>query len=174
MAANIPPSAGLSSSTESPPSYAVTNPTDNTAELTAAEMNAAFANLNLPSVPPSFPTSDHCLAHLKLLNTFHALKEDVGYTDGLFGLWDARCEVLEGRVRDEALARTREKRWALYIARAVERFEVWWLKFLCTLEEAKRLECKEMLGTEMKFMQFTSRGRVQKWTTSMLPPVGKF
>lgn len=32
------------------------------------------------------PDANTCLAHLKLLSPLQALKEDVGYTDGLWGL----------------------------------------------------------------------------------------
>lgn len=155
---------------DAPPSYAANDPIS---EPTPTELNAAFASLNLPDVPPAFPTADHCLAHLKLLNVFHALKEDIGYTDGLFGLWDARCEHLQNKERDEALARTREKRWALYIARAVERFEDWWLKVLWEREGNTRLEGKQMTASVLKFAEFTKRGQVQKWKVTALPPVGE-
>jgi hypothetical protein len=139
---------------------------------TAEALSAAFSSLRLSETPPDFPTADTCLAHLKLLSAFHALKEDVGYTDGLFNLWDAKCELLDNR--DETLAKMREKRWVLYVARAVERFEDWWLQVLCNMEEgqATRLEGKEMRANVMEFMEFTKRGRVQRWTTSMLPPIG--
>jgi hypothetical protein len=162
---NIPPA-----SKEAPPSYAAEDPVN---EPTPAELNSAFANLNLPDVPPEFPAPDHCLAHLKLINVFHALKEDIGYTDGLFGLWDAKCEVYDGKDREKLLARTREKRWALYIARAVERFEAWWLNVLFPREGSIRLQGKEMIKENKAFDNFPEYGRVQKWTTAMLPPPGK-
>jgi len=140
------------------------------------EMSAAFANLNIPENPPEFPTADHCLAHLKLLNAIHALKEDIGYTDGIFGVWDSRVEVynLESVDRDKALAKTREKRWALFVARAVERFEEWWVKVLCRREDGRRLEGKEMVADNIKFTTFMYTGTVQKWMTTMLPPLGKW
>lgn len=135
------------------------------------EMNAAFENLNIPAAPSAFPTADHCLAHLKLLSTFHILREDIGYTDGLFGLWDAKCEVFEGTQREETLAKMREKRWALYVARAVERFEEWWMKVLWPRAGGKRLLGKEMILTNKEFTQFPDTGRLQKWTIQMLPPI---
>jgi len=161
------------SSKESPPNYTTTDPITDGPSM--EEMSAAFANLNIPADPPEFPTADHCLAHLKLLNAFHALKEDTGYTDGIFGVWDSRVEVykLESVDRDKALAKTREKRWALFIARAVERFEEWWVNVLCRRENGKRLEGKEMLADNTMFTKFMYMGTVQKWTTAMLPPLGK-
>ena len=156
---------------EAPPSYAPNDPNATDANgPSPAELNAAFANLKLGDVAPEFPTADQCLAHLKLLNAFHALKEDVGYTDGLFGLYDAKCEIVENK--EEALAKMREKRWALYIARAVERFEDWWVKYLCTREQSKRITGKEMISGNVAFEQFTERGRVQKWKVEELPPLG--
>jgi hypothetical protein len=167
---NAAPVAAAASSKEAPPSYAVTDPVQPIDGPTAEQLSAAFSSLRLSDLPPAFPTTDHCLAHLKLLSAFHALKEDVGYTDGLFNLWDAKCELLDNR--DEALAKMREKRWVLYIARAVERFEDWWLKDLCNRENSKRLECKEMMANVLKFTDFTKRGRALHWTVSMLPPLG--
>jgi len=82
-----------------PPDYAAPAALDTPS---ADVLNAAFANLkiseqdNLP-----FPDANLCLAHLKLLTVFHNLKEDIGYTDGLFDLWDSHCEIAENR--DEAL-----------------------------------------------------------------------
>ena len=157
-------------SKEAPPSYVSINPV---APEQIAELNSAFESLSLSPQNPDFPKADQCLAHLKLLSAFHALKEDVGYTDNLFGLSDARCEMLEGQARDKALAKTREKRWSLYIARAVERFEDWWLKVLVPKEGGQRLMGKEMLATNRAFMQFTKMGRAQNWTVNMLPPLGR-
>ncbi|KAH8774025.1 hypothetical protein BGZ57DRAFT_894252 [Hyaloscypha finlandica] len=162
-AANINGNGDSPDNNEALPTYA---PIDGP---TAEALSAAFSSLRLSDTPPAFPDTNTCLAHLKLLSAFHALKEDIGYTDGLFNLWDAKCELLGNR--DESLAKMREKRWVLFIARAVERFEDWWLNVLCYGEEARRLEGKAMVATSLKFMEFTKRGRVQKWTTSMLPPI---
>jgi hypothetical protein len=174
-ATNTPPPAEAPHppAKEAPPAYSVTDPVPEPTLSVDDGLTAAFSNLNISDTPPAFPSADHCLAHLKLLNSLHALKEDIGYTDGLFGLWDAKCEVLEGKERDATLAKTREKRWALYIARAVERFEVWWLRYLCSLEDCQRLQGSEMVATSKNYNMFTSLGEVQKWTTTMLPPIGK-
>lgn len=160
-------------SNDAPPNYTSTDPVNDGPSL--EEMNAAFANLNILENPTEFPTADQSLAHLKLLNAFYALKEDIGYTDGIFDLWDSRVEVynLESVDRDKALAKTREKRWALFIARAVERFEEWWVNVLCRREDGRRLEGKEMLADNAMFTTFMYRGVVQKWTSAMLPPLGK-
>ena len=166
----VAPPPGPPPSKEAPPSYA---PTDPIAPEQVAELNSAFQTLHLSAQNPEFPETDQCLAHLKLLSAFYAVKEDVGYTDNLYGLSDARCEMLEGQERDKALAMMREKRWSLYVARAVERFEDWWLKVLVPLEGGQRLMGKEMLVTNLDFMQFSRMGRPRSWTVNMLPPLGK-
>ncbi|RYP55715.1 hypothetical protein DL771_012456 [Monosporascus sp. 5C6A] len=113
---------------------------------TVAELNSAFSSLNLPATAADV-SPDSCIAHLKLLSAFQYLKEDVGYTDGLWQLFDSRAlsprpkpRIHIGRSDEEArragedraartLAMLREKRWALYVARAVDRYEAWWESF---------------------------------------------
>ncbi|CAG9941783.1 unnamed protein product [Clonostachys rosea f. rosea IK726] len=130
---------------EAPPSY----DSANAAPPELDDVTAGFANLTL-SPGPQDPNTDTCLAHLKLLYAFQTLKEDIGYTDGLWGLWNTRAEGvdltpnLDGKVSDAgngasnheplsreqeqqlALSQVREKRWALFVARAVDRYESWW------------------------------------------------
>jgi hypothetical protein len=154
---------------EQPPSYAANDPATGPSP---EELNRAFSTLQLSDTPSAFPDPEYCLAHLKLLSAFHALKEDVGYTDGLFDLWNGTYERAANR--EEALAKLREKRWALYIARSVERFEAWWLQVLCTLEPVKRLEGKEMVSNNLGFTEFPKRGAVQNWNAGILPPIGKY
>jgi hypothetical protein len=74
--------------------------------------------------------------------------------------------------KDETLAKMREERWALYIARAVERFDAWWLHVLVQMEQSKRLEGKQMISTNLDFRHFTERGRIRQWARSMLAPIG--
>ncbi|KAM5355078.1 hypothetical protein ACJ41O_001724 [Fusarium nematophilum] len=125
-----------------PPSYqevdASAAPADDVADL--------FANLRIDPSPHN-PDPDTCLAHLRLLFAFQNLKEDVGYTDGLWGIWDSRADgnmvvADNGEVEErpgaegdrpddveekhKALSKIREKRWALFVARAVDRYEAWW------------------------------------------------
>lgn len=109
------------------------------------DITAAFARLSLESnITERKLTVDTCLAHLKLLHAIHNLKEEVGYTDGLFGLYDSRAtddasnldldtvHVEKGVKLEDAdkiklaLSKIREKRWALFVARAVDRYESWW------------------------------------------------
>lgn len=168
---------------QAPPTYSAMDPLP---ETTTEDLSAAFNELNIQTSPTN-PTVDLCLAHLKLLNAFFNLKEEIGYTDGLFGLWDSRVVGIAGpaessdeaasKSQEEALSKIREKRWALYVARAVDRFEVWWLKVLCTRETtsgspANRLRQADLESPYMS--DFPITGKPQVWTADMLPPIGKF
>ena len=153
---------------EALPAYSAEPPQEPTAADMAA-LTAVLANLSLPTEPKAlspqsltfprddnasqymWPTADECLAHLKFLFAVHALKEDIGYTDGVFGLYDALAAVPDDVVNiplnlpdkqgppatdDERyrarLAQVREKRWALYVARAADRYEAWWAAVTAT------------------------------------------
>ena len=163
-----PPSYDQHASPANPPSYAATK--NATGEFDS-ELDAGFSSLTIAQNAPAFPEADQCLAHLKLLSSFHALKEDVGYTDGIFGLYDAKCEMATNR--DASLAKMREKRWALYVARAAERFQDWWLHVLCHMEPSSRLEAKDIASGAAHYTEFTNEGRARQWQPEMLPPLGR-
>lgn len=149
-----------------------------------------FADLKIDSQPHD-PYSDTCLVHLKLLFAFQALKEDVGYTDGLFGIWDSRAdgaittagngEVEEhvrpdGDVPDDeekrkALSKIREKRWALFVARAVDRYEAWWN----SLTGGRPLTEKDMEQSRTTaYEAFGLRKDQSYWQKEGLPPLGTY
>ncbi|KAI4100626.1 MAG: hypothetical protein L6R37_005384 [Teloschistes peruensis] len=117
------------SSIDRPPAYTAreTPAYDDSPSLTAA-----FANLQLKEVADK-PTIDQCLAHLKLLEAFHQLREDVATTDGLYGIDDGFIYAVhpgqENRTQQAALLlKLREKRWAIYVTKAAKRYERWWQK----------------------------------------------
>ncbi|EHL02280.1 hypothetical protein M7I_1683 [Glarea lozoyensis 74030] len=70
-------------------------PTYTPQDTTPQDLTSSFATLTLSPHPVSLPTPSTCLAHLKLLHAIQALKLDIGYTDGLFGIWDAKAEINE-------------------------------------------------------------------------------
>jgi hypothetical protein len=174
----MPPTSNAPAMEAPPPTYTATaNPQGPSLE----EINASFSNLRIGDAPKNFPDTDLCLAHLKLLEALFILKQDVGYTDGAFDIWDSRAPGTDDSVandemarntRLEALSKIREKRWALYVARAVHRFEIWWMKVLCQYEQSTMLTEGAMRYKE--FQDFPSAGKVQRWTAFMLPPLGTF
>lgn len=73
------------------------------------------------------PTVDQCIAHLKLLECFHELRETVATTDGLYGIKDDYASSAANESsRASLLTKIREKRWSIYVTQAVKRFELWW------------------------------------------------
>lgn len=107
----------------SPPSYIAT-----TAQDVPPDISIAFSNLDLTnlSTPSQTPTLDQCLAHLKLLEAFHFLREDVYQQDSLFGIKDEYAAASDAQQRAEQLAGIRQKRWQVYVSKASQRFEKWW------------------------------------------------
>ncbi|KAI5467827.1 hypothetical protein BGZ63DRAFT_431370 [Mariannaea sp. PMI_226] len=156
-------------------------------DLPPGEPGATFPSLN-PAPGPADPQSDSCLAHLKLLFAFQNLREDVGYTDGLWGLWDTRAEgnmtvTAEGEVQEDSgtgakvkdpkeqllvLSKIREKRWALYVARAVDRYEAWWK----AIADGPRLTQEFMQTPNSPLFEDFPKGHDSKyWQAQSLPPL---
>lgn len=147
-------------------------------EQELSSLNAAFASLQLPSVATELD-EQLCLAHLKLLSAFHLLKEDVGYTDGLWGIYDTRAGPITKKGSDPGpeLAKLREKRWAIYVARAVDRYAAWWSSL-----ESDPLTIKKCKVFSSHYSRFTDAENPyeyddivkssHKWKPQMLPPLG--
>lgn len=140
---------------------------------------------NLAIYPPrggQGPSVNACLAHLKLLHAFQALKEDVGYTDGLWSIWNSRANDQREKLFEQtsspaitaedkkkaSLSRIREKRWALFIARAVDRYEAWWDTF-----PKKTLTEEHMTQKNSWYGKFTIGGKHVPWEKDMMPPLGE-
>ena len=164
--------------------FAAPPPSYEQAQNGPVDLDAAFANLHV-SDQPGKPDPDRLLAHLKLLHAFQTLKEDVGYTDGLFGIWDSRAgppiaipktekpnmNDLPPAVREQqsVLSQVREKRWALYVARAADRYETWW----AGLPSDPPLVELDMEDPESPaYAKFPEAGSAPYWTPAMLPPLG--
>jgi len=157
------------------------------------DITAGFANLRLASHPKDADV-DTCLAHLKLLAAFQNMKEEVGYTDGLWNIWDTRADtanfvvdpeappadasVTEQLVEDPSqrtaedkmavLSRLREKRWAIFVARAVDRYQAWWT----SLYQPSLTEVNMTTPHEASYEAFPTTGDILAWTPAMLPPLG--
>ncbi|KAK0719288.1 hypothetical protein B0H67DRAFT_149849 [Lasiosphaeris hirsuta] len=147
-------------------------------EAETANLTAAFDDLKLIDGPSS-TNADSCLAHLKLLYAIQSMKEDVGYTDGLWGLWNTLAGPVdlsekspEERMKDrqlETLSQIREKRWALFVARAVDRYAAWWQTL-----PGKQLTEQDMESADSEaYIKFADSSAVElmEWTEDMLPPL---
>lgn len=145
-----------------------TGPPRQLSEKELAALNSAFSSLSLPTVATKVD-EDTCLAHLKLLSAFYTLKEDVGYTDGLWAIYDSRAapQTDSGPELGAELAKLREKRWALYVARAVDRYKAWWNTFA-----SDPLTLADMTHDSPKYGDFTSSNEAMNWEPQPLPPLG--
>jgi hypothetical protein len=112
----------------SPPDYQADDD-----DVTPPDYTAGFANLSISDGPTSaIPSVDETVAHLKTLECFSRLRQSVASTDGLFGIDNAaiveiarRSRMANGEGADDVLPKLAEKRWAVYITRAVDRFDAW-------------------------------------------------
>ena len=150
----------------SPPAYVQDDPNHQVPDITAA-----FSKLNL--APSAKPTPDVCIAHLKLLEAFHQLREDVACEDGLFGINDAFADAAQSdQERAKLLAKIREKRWQVYVTKASKRFERWWITCVEPSEERDRLLGQSKMPSIFK--QSPDRGGQLEWRRDELPPLGQY
>ena len=109
-----------------PPSYTTSPPPQQPSVdgkdhvIDPPDLTAGFRNLSLPATSARVPQVNH------------RLRRTVVATDGLFGVSDAQFlnhlppETRASSTDAELLSRLGEKRWTIYVTRAVKRFERWW------------------------------------------------
>ncbi|OAQ67280.1 alpha-ketoglutarate-dependent sulfonate dioxygenase [Pochonia chlamydosporia 170] len=135
--------------------------------MTSQELVNKLQSLDLSTTASTTPDTASLLAHLRLLLTFEKLKQQIGFTDGLWDIWDNRAASADNSL--EVLVKLREKRWAIYIARAVDRYEEWWN----SLPHDMLFEKDMMRGTECrpeKYVKFMDAKPIP-WKMEMLPPI---
>lgn len=96
-------------------------------------------------------TVKECVSHLKLLAAIGRLRRDISTSDRLFGINDREACEFSGEKKNLATARIREKRWAVYVSRAVDRFTAWWESCVPANEGTAEIP----------------------WTVDTLPPLGE-
>lgn len=153
-----------------PPPPAVDSAVDEDDIMNPPDVTLAFRELTLTE-NSSIPTVERCIAHLKLLECFYRLRQEVGSTDGLFGLDDSFvCDHApddNSSKISELLAKVAEKRWAIYVSRAVERFETWLITILPNAKPPSLNQLKEdgLAG------QLVDRAQPMVFTRENMPPV---
>lgn len=140
-------------------------------DASSSNLTAALSSLDLNSARIE-PTKDRCIAHLKLLEAFHQLREEIATTDGLFGIKDSFVPVnLSQQEQAAVLLKIREKRWAVYVAKAASRFETWWEK---SIQPGSRMLRQADIGTGVLSGDDAGRGdEVLPFTPDNLPPLGE-
>ncbi|RAK80547.1 uncharacterized protein BO72DRAFT_370858 [Aspergillus fijiensis CBS 313.89] len=114
-------------------------------------------------------TSDQCAAHLKLLAALADLRDNVANTRGIFGIQDPDPELFQpdSKEANEAWARVKEKRWAVYTTRAVDRYAAWWT--LCA--PASRAQPKLSTLKSTSYEKITTSDEPMKWSQDDMPPL---
>ncbi|KAJ5970608.1 uncharacterized protein N7479_000526 [Penicillium vulpinum] len=103
---------------------------------------------------------NECITHLKFLAATAKLRNFIRGTDKLFGVCDSEIRNFpDPRKQSQAAVRIQEKRWAVYVARAVERFTVWWQTCLPSLNSSR-----------ISMLDSSSEAKIA-WSTDMMPPL---
>lgn len=146
-----------------PPLYAVNAPAN------VPDINAGFSTLNLNTKKTRRITD--LSAHLRLLESFHQLREDIALHDGLFGIWDSFVpSTRPEREQAEILLKIREKRWAIYVAKAASRFEKWWQ---VSVEPGVSMLSRAGLSSGYsKHLDTGKTGEQLQFSKENLPPLG--
>lgn len=114
-------------------------------------------------------TPNECVAYAKFLAALADLRQTISRTDGLFGIHDSEGERFHGDEKNQALNQIREKRWAVYVTRAVHRYTVWWT-------ESTPTSAKPTIDFVEHICYEKSAFNVEEVKLSLedLPPLGKW
>lgn len=132
-----------------------------------ADLSTHFGSLDLSKSTSAMPDPDACLAHLRLLTAFEKLRSRIGLQDGIWDIWDKRAASADNSL--DVLVKLREKRWAIFVARAVDRYEAWWDCFADEMLDEDDMTPGE--SEPARYGRFTE-GKPLTWKASMLPPIG--
>ncbi|KAJ5287682.1 Protein of unknown function DUF1399 [Penicillium angulare] len=111
-------------------------------------------------------TTDQCIAHLKFLAVLADLRDSISNQDGLFGIFDSQANKFPDSY-DQAMIRIREKRWAVYTARAADRYEKWFMTALPQFRPPATLSDVESNTYE----NITDCKTKALWTDKIMPPL---
>ncbi|CAG7937298.1 unnamed protein product [Penicillium nalgiovense] len=142
---NHPPYSSITESIDEPPTYGQSN---------------AVYRVSRDGFPSSVVVVvDECITHLKLLSAIAKLRNFIKGTDKLFGIHDDEIRNFSNNKQAQAAARIREKRWAVYVARAVDRFTIWWQSYLPSLKTSR-----------ISTLNTASEANIA-WSANMMPPL---
>lgn len=134
--------------------------------LKPRDLNLDFAAMDINS-KSRLPSVTECTVHLKLLEAFYRLRKKICTTDGLFGL-SHTFRTADGLEKpEEALQLLQEKRWAIYVTRAADRFESWWKSCVPKTQQSMRQSDAASTGNIDRMLD------LGKPLDLKLPPLGK-
>lgn len=124
-----------------------------------------FENLGPVDTFQALPTPATCLVHLQFLTALQALRQDIGQLDGFMGLWDADATNDKAKTSEVS-----EKRWSLYVERAVDRYATWW-----DVQRSPYPPLTEKMMSETNTARFEAFPKQPQpadfWTPETLPPL---
>ncbi|KAJ5332198.1 hypothetical protein MYU51_007503 [Penicillium brevicompactum] len=142
-----PPYSSISETTNGPPSYRQSESSRILSGDRCTESEGPVA-------------IDECITHLKFLSATAKLRNFVRETDKLFGIHDSEAKNFsDPHKQAEAAVRIQEKRWAVYVTRAVDRFTTWWQTCLPSSNDSR-----------ISMLNHSSEARIA-WTAHMMPPL---
>ena len=154
-----------------PPSYRPVEPADEPLASAVRKLTFKDRSEDLATV---VPTNDECIAHLKLLTAFAHLREEISETPDLFDLRDGLIIHAKSSETDDqdhtGIIKIREKRWAVYAARTVDRFTKWWQTVLPGRGQYPTLLIHDLLDSQ-RLSTVTDTTNKMKWSTDKLPPL---
>lgn len=152
--------------TENPPAY------DKDDIESPPSLTAGFANLRITD---DSPKRDLCIAHLKLLECFYRLRQQISSTDGLFGICNSALkDANDGQecIDPKILSMLGEKRWAIYVCKAVDRFERW-RDIVAPSRNRMTTDESQKGGRLEKMITSTPSEKTIRFDGDNLPPLGK-
>lgn len=114
-------------------------------------------------------TRDQVVAHLKFIAVLGDLRDFVSNNDGLFGLFDSEADKYPDSL-NEARVRIREKRWAVYTARAADRYQKWWSA--CLPMSQSHVTMQDLSAGN--YERLVQRDTKVVWSVDSMPPLGEF
>ncbi|KAJ6262674.1 hypothetical protein Dda_3486 [Drechslerella dactyloides] len=117
-------------------------------------------------IPNTFPSPDHQIAHLKLLHAFAAMRDQIENTAGIFA---ATVPGVGDPITDDL--RLKDKRWSIFVSRAVYRFDKWWNTIPPQRGGAAwhRLQLGHSFTNDMEIA--TLHGQFMPFDRTLLPPL---
>ncbi|EPS41607.1 hypothetical protein H072_4491 [Dactylellina haptotyla CBS 200.50] len=116
--------------------------------------------------PNVFPTLDHCIGHLKLLHAFSAMRDQIENTSGIFF---ATVPGVGEPLTDDL--KLKDKRWSIFVSRAVYRFDKWFNTIPAQRGGVKwhRLALGYTFNNDMEVA--TLSGKYMPFDSTNLPPL---
>ncbi|CAG7975030.1 unnamed protein product [Penicillium salamii] len=144
---NPPPYSSISENINEPPTY---RPPENSHTLSYDRCVGSEGPVAI----------DDCITHLKFLSAAAKVRNLIRETDKLFGIHDSEAKNFsDPRKCAQGAVRIQEKRWAVYVTRAVDRFATWWQNCLPSSNKSRISMVND--SSETKIV----------WTADTIPPL---